>query len=484
MKKLLTAEFRHETDRFCPEPADMAAYKLRCFVDGAGFIPHFRSIKNEPGAFIDFFGGRDDIELIPVLGMEAMPSGPVTEDVYEYARTRILDALREVKPDGVLLALHGAMVAEGGHDDAEGDLIADVREVVGNKIPIVVTLDLHANVTPKMAAMADALVIYENYPHTDMYETGYLGAQIMEGALSGKVWPTIGYHRIPYLLPMFPTELPEIKEFEDLCKEYEAKDGVLCCRLAHGFFPSDIEEMGMSVVTVTDNDPAYAQKIADTIGDLIWEKRAQLVRHFPTLDEALAMIDEPHTEKGPLVIADASDNPGGGGLCDTTHLLRSILEKGITGVAFAFIRDPESVRKCVSAGAGADVDLMLGGMSDPAFSGGPLPVRAHVISLHEGFYWNQDEMNQYARSRLGLTAVVEIAGNKVLITSNRPQPFDAEVFRSVGIMPERQKALVVKSAVHYRNSYRKFARKLVEVNLPGYVVPVADGLPFRKWKNK
>ena len=478
MKKLLIAEFRHETDRFCPEPADMNAFRERYLTIGEEMITSFRGCKNEPGAFIDTFEGRPDITLIPVLAMEAMPSGPVTEEVYEFARDRILSASASEKPDGVLLGLHGAMVA-GKHDDAEGDLLADVRALTGPGMPIVATLDLHANVTARMADNANALVIYENYPHTDMYETGLAGAKIMDGMLSGTIHPAMGYHRIPYLLPMFPTEMPEIKEFQDLCKEYEAKDGVLCVRLAHGFYPSDFPEMGMAVVAVTEGDLEYAQKIADTIGTRIREKKEQLVRHFPSLDEALDMIDEPHTEPGPLVIADASDNPGGGGLCDTTHILRAILERGITGVAMALIRDPQSVKKCIEAGVGGEVDLMLGGMSDPAFSGGPLPVRARVRHITDGLYRNQDEMNRFALNRLGPAVVAEIGGNDVIISTNRPQPYDAEVFRHCGIVPERRKALVVKSAVHYRNSYRKFARKMVEVSLPGYVVPVPDGLPFR-----
>ncbi len=192
------------------------------------------------------------------------------------------------------------------------------------------------------------------------------------------------------------------------------------------------------------------------------------------------MVDEPG--EGPLVIGDASDNPGGGGLCDTTFILREVLKRGLTGICFAMIADPASVKRCVEAGVGNEVDLMLGGTSDPAFSGGPLPVRARVKHLTDGFYRNRDEMSQGALNRLGTAAVVDVGGNLVIIATNRLQPLDAEIFRHCGITPERQKALVVKSAVHYRNSYGKFARKMVEVSLPGYVVPVPDGLPFKKWK--
>ena len=479
MKKLLIAEFRHETDSFCPQKADMEAFRKRDLHMGREMESAYRGVRNEPGAFLDVFGRREDIHLIEVLGMTAMPSGPVTAEAYAFGRGHILDAIRREQPDGVLLALHGAMVAEG-HDDGEGDLLEEVRSLIGPDRPLVASLDLHANITAKMARNADALVPYEEYPHTDMYETGYVAARIIEGMLDGTCHPCMGYHRVPYLNPMFPSALPEIQVFLDMCREAEAQDGVIAVRLAHGFYPSDIEEMGMAVIALTEGDAALAQRIADRIGEAVWEGRDTLKRHFPTLDEALAMLEEPG--EGPLVIADASDNPGGGGLCDTTFILREVLRRGLRGIAFGMFADPDSVRRCVEAGVGQEVDLMLGGMSDPAFSGGPVPLRARVRTLTDGFYRNRDEMNQGALNNLGVTAVVEAGGNLIIISTHRLQPYDAEIFRHCGISPERQRALVVKSAVHYRNSFGKFARRMVEVSLPGFVVPVPDGLPFRKWK--
>ena len=487
MKKLLIASFKHETDSFCPARADMEAYRKRVFALGADVLTVCRGVKNEPGAFIDVFDGREDVTLIPVLALNAIPSGPVTGEVYDFATEKILGAVRSEKPDGVLLSLHGAMVADG-HDDGEGDLIENIRAAVGKDVPIVASLDLHANITRKMADNADALVPYEKYPHTDMYETGLCAAHIMDALLFGTYTIETGYHRIPYLNPMFPSDFPEIREFHEYCKSYESDPDVISCRLAHGFYPADIAEMGMSVVVIKKKEEGRkpslsAQEIADEAGGYIWEHRGQLKRRFTALDDALQMIDE-ETEpgSGPLVIADASDNPGGGGLCDTTHILRAVLEKGITGVAFGMICDPESEKKCEEAGIGGTVSLMLGGMSDPAFSGGPLDVTAYVRALTDGYFRNRDEMGRGALNNLGHTAVVEIAGNTVIISSNRIQPYDAELFRSCGVTPETAKAIVVKSAVHYRNSYGKFARKMVDVSLPGYVVPVPDGLPFTKWK--
>jgi len=517
MKTLMIAGFKHETDSFCPVRADMEAYQKRGFFLGKDLLTAYRGVKNEPAAFIDVFGSREDVRLLPVLSLNAIPSGPVTGDVYEFVTERLLRTVRDEKPDGILLALHGAMVADG-HDDGEGDLLEMLIAEAGDGIPIVASLDLHANITPKMAVSADALITYEKSPHTDMYETGLMAARIMEGLLFGKYKIEMGYHRIPYLNPMFPSDFPEIRQFHELCKSYEQDPDVLSCRLAHGFYPADIAEMGMSVIAIRKSDVLLAegetevsgcvgenkenaavrseekancgiqltaQEIADEAGTYIWKHRDQLKREFTSLGDALAMVDEPVCDgDGPLVIADASDNPGGGGLCDTTHILRAVLEKGISGVAFAMFCDPENVKKCETAGIGSTVELMLGGMSDPAFSGGPLAVKAYVKALTDGFYRNQDEMSKGFLNNLGHTAVLEIGGNQVVVSSNRIQPYDAEIFRHCGIMPERQKAIVIKSAVHFRNSFGKFARKIIDVSLPGYVVPVPDGLPFRKWKGE
>ena len=486
MKTILMAEFKHETDSFCPVPADMEAYRIRGFALGQDMITAYRGVKNEPGAFIDVFDGRDDVELIPILALNAMPSGPVTAEVYDFVGENLKKAVESTpKIDGFLFAMHGAMVAEG-HPDGEGDMLEMLRGLLGDGVPIVVSLDLHANITKKMAQNADVIVPYEHYPHTDIYETALRAAKIMDGILKGRVKPALGYARVPYLNPMFPSAFPEIKVFHDMCREYEKQENVLSCRLAHGFYPADIEEMGMSVLTVTNDDPALAQQISDEAAEVIWKGRDRLKRTFTSLDDALdeAEAPDPDGKKGPLVIADDSDNPGGGGLCDTTHILHRILERKLTGYVIGFIADPASAEKCAKAGIGAEVELMLGGMSDPAFSGGPLPVKGVVKTLHTGFYRNRDEMGCGVLNNLGTTAVVEIGGNDVIITTHRPQPYDAEMIRRCGISPEMQKALVVKSAVHYRNSYGKFARKMVDVNLPGYVVPVPDGLPFKNWKGE
>jgi microcystin degradation protein MlrC len=481
-KKILLIQFRHETNVFCPVKGDMAAFKKNRFQIGEECFEKQRGVGTELGAFLSVFDAREDVELIPTIGFYASPCGEVSEEVYGIATEKVREAIIKNAPlDAVLIDFHGAMVPEG-RSDGEGDMLEMIRELVGWEIPIISSLDLHANVTAKMAHCANALIPYEEYPHTDNYETGLAAAHLMADTLDGKIKPTMAYRRIPFLLPFFPTAREEIAPLYTLARELEHSDGVYTARFAHGFFPSDIEEMGMSVMVVTDNDKALAEKYADMLEKAIIERIPLLKIDYPTLEEALAEAEE--EGDGPLVLADASDNPGAGATGDSTHILRAILEKGIRGAAVATILDEESVKACEKAGVGNTVRLKLGGWTDPKYSGGPLEVDAYVRMITDGKYVIKGRITHGVVADHGKTAVVEIAGNTVLINTASRQPFDLEIFRSHGITPEEQKILVTKSAIHYRADYGTIARKMITLCLDGYAVAQPAGYEYKNWKGK
>ena len=481
-RKIIVAQFHHETNAFCPVLADELRYRNYRFDAGNEVIANQRGLGTEIGAFIDVFEKRSDITLIPAVALNASPSGPVCEEVYDFVTTEILSLIDANAPvDGILLSLHGAMSAVG-HPDAEGDLLENIRKAVGEDIPVVASLDLHANVTAKMAANATALIPYEQYPHTDTYETGYAAAQLMLDTITGKVKPVMAYRYIPHLLPLLPCEEPQIKPLYELTEQLSHTRGVCSVRFAHGFFMADIAQMGMSVMVVTDGDKTLAEQLADRLESAIVAQLPELKRTDMSLEAALKRIDSSSNQ--PIVLADASDNPGAGAFSDTTHILRRILERGMTGAALATIVDPDSVEKCIAAGVGTTVDLDLGGWSDAARSGGPLQVTAYVKKITDGKYACKEKLSYGEIINHGKTAVVEIAGNLVLITSVPRQPWDSEVFRSHGITPEDQKLLIVKSAVHFRESYGKFSREMITVALPGYAVPTPDTYVFQNWKGK
>ena len=479
-KKILTLQFRHETNSFCPLRANEQAYRNCRFLVGQEAVNSLRDYEIEIGAFIKQFENREDVELIHTVALYATPCGPVTADIYDFVANEVVKTIREQGPfDGILCDVHGAMVADG-HPDGEGDLFEIIRNEVGWNIPLIAPLDLHANVTKKMAHCANALFPYEKYPHTDIYETGIFAAQVMEQTLDGKLTPTMAYRRIPFLLPLFPSEFPEIKPLYKFAKELKERSGAISVRFAHGFFPADITEMGMSVLVVTDNDKELAEALADEMTAAIKESIPNLKRYFPTLDEALDIALEPGD--GPIAIGDASDNPGAGAIGDTTHILRRILERGITGTAIATILDPASVKTCVQAGVGSTVELSLGGWSDKLYSGGPLNVTAYVKSISDGKFVYKGKMSHGVVADHGTTAVVEIAGNTVLITSLSRQPYDLEIYRSNGVTPEDYRILVAKSAIHYMASFGTIARELITLSLPGYAVSVPEGYIYKNWK--
>ena len=256
-KKILIAMFKHETNVFCPLPADRKAFENRELTFGEDVFSFYRGVESEVGAFLDVLGDDPFFELTPTIAFNAPPSAHVSAEVYDLAVHEITRAIREKGPfDGILLSLHGAMVAEG-HCDGEGDLIEIIRYLVGPEIPIIASLDLHANITAKMARCADALVPYEGYPHTDTYATGIRAAELMRDTMKGLLRPTMGYRRIPYLLPMYPTSRPEIARYHDMGRDWAKQPGVAVARVTHGFFPADI-----AISWLRQSGPAAAASVS------------------------------------------------------------------------------------------------------------------------------------------------------------------------------------------------------------------------------
>ena len=482
MKRVLVAQFTHETNTFCTKKADFEAFRVFRWFEGRDLIEKQRGVATDLGGFVDEMSQYDDVELIPAIGIGAMPCGEVKAEVFDFVCDRILSAIRENMPlDGVFFHLHGATVVQG-HADASGELCEAVRALIGKDTTFICSMDLHANVTQKMYENTDALVCYDCYPHTDIAETGASAARVMRKVLLEKAVPTMAYRRIPYLLPLFPTAEPQIAPIYERMYQMRAMKGVLEARMAHGFFPSDVEEMGMSVMVTTDNDRALAEQLVAELEQMVIDRIPQLVREYPDLDEVLDRIEAEGNY--PAVLADASDNPGAGALGETTHILRRILERGVTGAAVATILDPESVKKCEQAGVGNTVHLSLGGWGEPALSGGPIEMDAYVRMITDGKYVFKGKMSHGLWGTHGKAAVIEVGGNVVIVTSLTRQPFDLEVFRSHGIAPEECKILVTKSSVHFRADYGKIAKAMYTLALPGVASPDPKSYQYKNWKGK
>ncbi len=462
-KTILVGEFKHETNSFMPEKSGVEAFMARDYFFGEEIFKVFQGVRNELGGILDYFCPIENCRLVPVMAFNAQPGGIVTREVFQSARDAILEAIeKQERVDGILLALHGAMVAEG-YPDGEGALLETLRDKVGTEVPIIASLDLHCNLTKKMVKYADAFFPYDYYPHTDTYEAGIRAAKCMWDTLEGRIHPVMAYEPLDFLLSYMPTAEPCMAKYVAKAQAMRGKENIINVNVLHGFFASDIEETCLSVVAVTDGDLGKAQKISSELADEIWKDRENLRRNFWTIDEAID--DAKEKGEAPVVFADISDNPGSGATGDGTHMLRRLLERKVEGVAAVIIYDPETVEQASSSGVGTTLKIRLGGKICPDIAGEPIDCTAYVKAITDGRFINRD-YNPGLSGNLGKCAVLDIQGIRVVVSSVRTQPWDMEALRCNGIMPEDFSILVVKSAVHFRTSFGKIAKKIYDIELP------------------
>jgi len=465
MKKILCGQFKQETNRYAPGLSDEKAYRDREYFFGESAVRgHFVGTKCELGAFFDELDPYEDCELVPVLALNASP-GPVTaQSIWEQAANSLLAAIDEQPHwDGVLLALHGAMVTEE-MEDGEGYLLERLRQRLGPDVPIVTTLDLHANITQRMIENATALISCDYYPHTDFYETGLRAAKLLWQTVTGKAKPVMRFHKLPMLFPFVITDIGPIVPLLQKTQALWQTGELLSASICHGFFHSDIHDLGAAILTVADGDGALAQKRADEMAERIWAVREQLMRRFYSPEEAVKLAME--AEKGPVVLADVADNPGSGATMDSVVLLRQLLRMGASDVAVAAVCDPETVRQAKQAGVGAAIQVELGGKQAPEITGGPICGTAVVEKLTDGRFHNQGPMFHGLLMNYGDCALLRMDGVQVIVCTNHAQPYDLGIYRHCGMDPKEKKILVVKSAVHFRADFKSVAQEILDVETP------------------
>src|SRR5580698_7888669 len=377
----------HETNTFSIVKTDMALLRRRAFHTENEIPAVFRGTRSALGATFeaaDTYGWT----LVHPVSANANPSGTVTDEAFETIGGMILNAAKRQGPiDGVLFHLHGAMVTES-HEDGEGELLERLRRILGQDVPIVVTLDLHANVTQKMADNASALIAFRTYPHIDMYERAWQGAELLEGAMDGKIKPKTIIARRPMLhgLDWGRTQKGPMAELIARGETLEKAGEALAVSICAGFPLANIRDVGPSVTVTFDELGGVGtgpppQEIAETFMDHAWETRDYSTVHMLSVAQAVGRAREGEKGDKPLVIADFTDNPGGGGYGDATAFLKSLVDAGVEGVAFHAICDPEAVQDGIRAGVGATATLTIGGKTDPQMGGGPLTLTGEIVSL-------------------------------------------------------------------------------------------------------
>ncbi|MCS6859611.1 MAG: M81 family metallopeptidase [Abditibacteriales bacterium] len=467
--RILTACIGHETNTFASTPTTLEDFRRGSptpeFGGGAAILHHFRGTRTVHGGYIAG-AEKHGFNLEPLMHTFATPGGTVPQNAYDSLKGLLLERLKAAgQCDGILLDLHGAMVTEA-IEDAEGDLLAAVRAIVGSDVPLIVTLDFHANVTAQMAQHADVIIGFDEYPHTDMFERGMEAVEVLAAMQRGTLRPTLAYHQLP-LLTMPPKQCTLIEPMRSLLAKahaIESERGVINVTLAMGFPFADIRNAGVSVLVTTNDDAELARRKAAAMAEAIWEKREAF---HVTLTPVAEVIEYARTQaRGLVVLADGSDNPGGGAPCDGTVILREFLEKDVQDAVVAVIADPQAVAAAVAAGVGNTVTLDLGGKTDHRH-GAPVRLTAHVKLVSDGTFTLRGAMGGGARACMGRTAVLVVGGVEIVVTERRIQPYDVALLRSVGIEPTQRRLIALKSAVHFRSTYQDLAERIFDADTPG-----------------
>jgi microcystin degradation protein MlrC len=471
------AELSHETNTFSVTPTDLAAFERVGLRRGAEIAA---ALRDSATSFAGFFDGGEahGFQLVALLAVWATPSGMVDGATLTALVDELLAGLAATRPDGVLLALHGAMVSEVA-EDADGWLLERVHGQLGPDVPLVATLDMHANITQRMVDAADILVGYDTYPHIDQRERAREASDLLARLLRREIRPTAALVKPP-MMPTsqnMPTGRDPMGALVRHAWQLEERPGVLNATVAGGFPPADTPDTGFAALVTTDNDPALAQSCALELARAAWDARDGFLGGVTSWREAAEFIA--NTANGPLVLVDIGDNPWTGGPGDSAELLRFLLDEGIADAALASIVDPEAVRRCLAAGVGAEVEVELGGHTDQ-LHGEPLPVRGYVRLLSDGRYTNEGPMHAGVEVKLGPTAVLVVGGVEVVVTSYPETPIDLNVFRAHGIEPALKRVLALKGKGHFRAGFAPIAERIVLVEGPGITGSDLSRLSFRR----
>jgi microcystin degradation protein MlrC len=464
--RIAVAGFMHESNTFSPLLTDRAAFAAQSLTFGPSLLEEWREAHHEVAGYLDALGA-EGVEPVPLVMAWATPGGPVTDDVYEEVTNAIIDGLRRERPEGLLLALHGAMVT-ASHLDADGETAFRIRRAMGADFPVAITLDLHGNVSERLVESSDIVLSYRTNPHVDQRRMGKLAGNYLIETIRGQLRPRMALAKPPVIVNIMVQDSSEgpFRALLDRAESMMAEPDVRAVSFLPGFPYADVPQMGPSIIVLTHDNPDRARTFADQLGGEVWEAREELTRPLP--DPATAVARALQSSKRPVVLVDTGDNVGGGSAADGTIILAELLRQGATE-SVVCLYAPEEVKRCAAAGIGAEVSLKVGGKVD-RLHGDPVEVSGCVKVLHDGTYVETAVRHGGKRvNRMGLSALVELPGrNLLLLTTQRHPPFSLGQLTCVGIDPRLQRILVVKAAIAYKAAYKPVAGEIIEVDTPGF----------------
>jgi len=482
MARIAIAGFQHETNTFSPVPATFADFEAPDawpgLTRGEPMLEAVAGI-NLPAAGFAREARSLHHELVPLLWCSAQPSGPVTRDAFERVSSLLIDDLRAHRTvDAVYLDLHGAMVAEHV-DDADGEILQRVRRVVGPAVPVVASLDFHANLSRAMATAATALVSYRTYPHVDMADCGARAARVMHELLRG-ARATSCIEQADFLIPL--TSQSTLNEpLRSLMAEAEAAERapLLSVCLTPGFPAADVADCGPAVYACGTDEPATTRVVRRLAAELCRREGEFALELFPVAEAVARVTQSPVPRGRPIVLADTQDNPGAGGNADTMSLLKALVASGAKRVLAGVICDPGAAARAHAAGEGATVELSLGARTATAGET-PLEARFKVRALGDGRFTGTGPFYRGGRFELGPMALLELGEVQIAVASRKQQAADQAMFRHLRAEPAEYSVLALKSSVHFRADFGPIASAVLVVEAPGPNVADPARLPFER----
>jgi microcystin degradation protein MlrC len=472
LMRLFAATLATETNTFSPLPTSLDAYKEAVYLRPGEHPDDAPRMCTAPLFVARRRTAAEGFTLIEGSCFAASPAGTTNRRDYEFMRDEILGELKAAIPvDGVLLGLHGAMVAHG-YDDVEGDILERVRAIVGPRCVVGVELDPHCHMTLKRVRLADVIVCYKEFPHTDVVERAEDVLDVVLRTLRGEIKPVMSLYDCRQIAS-YPTTLPLMRAFVDRIKAIEGEDGVLSISIVHCFPYADVPELGSRVLVVADNDKAKADALACKLGEEVVSMRGKTMPEFLGIAEAVAAALA--FDGRPVVLAEPPDNAGGGAPSDNTAIVRHLIEGKIEDACVGPIWDPMAVRLCFDAGEGARFPLRFGGKTAPS-SGMPIDATVEVTALA------RDCWQSFGPTKvpLGDCAAVRIGGVDVALIANRTQALGLELFTNLGIDPRARRLVVVKSTNHFMAAFGPIARKVLYVDSGGPLDRDYRRLPYTR----
>ena len=469
----------HEANTFSPHMTDLDDFRHHQYVRGPEFLKNLEGKATEEAGALSVLGAEPGCEIVALSAARAMSGGPVKGEVFRMLLGELLSRLKQAAPaDGVYLVLHGAMMAEG-FPDATGEILRAVREAVGPDIPVVGTLDLHANVTERMVAAATALVGYHTAPHVDLYEAGVSAARILLGAIRGEIKPVMSLVRLPLIVPAENARHTDgpLSEVLALALAAEKERRALHAAVFAVQPWMDAEDVGCSVLVVGDGDTRAAHREAELIARAFWARRSAFVPMLVPPDEAVA--NALGRERGLVVFCDSADAPTSGSTGDSTVILEAMLRAGPPEESVLLnIVDPPAVAQAISAGVGNEVTVEVGGKMAPAFWS-PVLFSGYVKMISDGIFRFKGPGMRGVIHSMGRTVVLVQRGIHLVVMERAVSQWDPQLYRSLGEEPADARIVQVKSPAAFRAAYGPLADEILIIESPGPASPKLGALPWK-----